>query len=159
MTAAERLQALVRLRELRERKARMALAHQVRSRDELEQRLDALTQAHRRHSEDLARRDARNGAALLGEIVDHWQVQHYQEQAGERVRLDEQFTRQLQALANERTQVLARLDTLRRHHQQHQARSEAMAQVLGRALRQVQLRAQWHAEWEAEDRPSGSRHG
>ena len=159
MTAAERLQALLRLRELRERKARLTLAHQVRSRDELEQRLDALTQAHRRHSEDLAHRDARNGAALLGEIVDHWQVQHYQEQAGERVRLDEQFTRQLQALANERTQVLARLDTLRRHHQQHQARSEAMAQVLGRALRQVQLRAQWHAEWEAEDRPSGSRHG
>ena len=159
MTAAERLQALLRLRELRERKARLALAHQVRSRDELEQRLDALTQAHRRHSEDLAHRDARNGAALLGEIVDHWQVQHYQGQASEHVRLDEQFTRRLQALAKERAQMLAHEETLRQQRHQHQAQCEAMAQLLGRELRQARLRAQYHAECETEDRPGGSHHG
>ncbi|MBD8601331.1 hypothetical protein IFT80_01620 [Pseudomonas sp. CFBP 8771] len=159
MTGAERLQALLRLRELRERKARMAAARQARSRDELEQRIDTLTQAHCLHSEALARRDARNGAALLGEVVDHWQVQRYQQQASERVYLDRQFAQQLQALSEQRTQAHAHLETLRQQRQQHQRQCEAMAQLLAQEVRQVRLRAQGHAEAEAEDRPGRVPHG
>lgn len=159
MTGTERLQALLRLRELRERKARVAAARQARCRDELEQRIDTLTQAHCLHSEALARRDARNGAALLGEIVGHWQVQRYQQQASERVHLDRQFAQQLQALGEERSQVHARLETLRQQRQQHQRQCDAMAQLLAQEVRQVRLRAQEHAEAEAEDRPGGLPHG
>ncbi|MBD8472957.1 hypothetical protein IFT98_02955 [Pseudomonas sp. CFBP 8770] len=159
MTGAERLQALLRLRELRERKARMAAARQARSRDELEQRIDNLTQSHCLHSEALARRDARNGAALLGEIVDHWQVQRYQQQASERVHLDRQFAQQLQALGEERSQVHARLETLTQQRRQHQRQCDAMAQLLAQEVRGVRLRAHEHAEAEAEDRPGGLPHG
>lgn len=159
MKAVERLQALVRLRELRERKARVAAADQARRCDALGLRIERLTQEHCQRMAACDTRDTRDSAALLGAIVDHSHVQRYQQQAAERIHLDQHFARHIQALGEERAEVLAQFETLRKHRQQRQAQCEAMAALLAHETRNARRQVQWQAELESEDRPGAPPRG
>lgn len=159
MKAVERLQALARLRELRERKARVVLAEQARRCDELGLQIERVTQEHCLRMAALDTGEARDSAQLLGAIVDHSRVQRYQQRLAERIHLDQHHACRLHALSEERAQLRAQFDTLRQHRQQRQAQCEAMAELLAHETRNARRQAQWQAELESEDRPGAPPRG
>jgi len=151
MLIRDRLQGLLDLRTLRERKARQALADHVQHCATLAQRRQHCADAHRQHLETFHALDARQSAALLGCTVSHSQVQRYRECRAEGVNLDLEFQRRMAELSHEEAAAHARLLELRQQRHQLRQRCDALRECAERARRTAAQRAQWHAELDSEE--------